>query len=161
MVTGYLLYGRSTVDDYKGCDSYAYAYCELFEMGLEDLSENLWGYGADVELWPFDIATEYCQLAKEEKIDYTLLFCEIKNKDEFVEDIPPGYIMLGYDVAWTAGDFYSAIYHEILKDSCNQYARKLNRYGLFDTWDQAKAFLESGLIIERGVFSVVKIYKGV
>lgn len=155
---GYLLYGRPDSEIYKGCDSFAYAFCDPVETGRDWLAENLWRYEAATEFWPRDTAEEYRLLARRTNMETTCLYCEIIREGISLPEPPAACRLLGYDVSWSAGDFYSAIFHEILPVPDHPLRRCLNPNGLFDTETQAQAFLRSGAIIERGDFAVVRVY---
>ena len=137
----------------------------IYEMSYLDLSYPF--------LVDYETAKHYAQTCMDLGINIRLLYCKTQT-DCPLMTIPSfpneqGVRFLGYDYAFPSGDYYSSILNDLIYRD-NALSRKwntcLNKFGLFQEKTKVnnficdrQAFLDNGILYEKGVFSVFEVYK--
>jgi hypothetical protein len=146
---------------YKGVDGENWYLENKIEMAWRD--ENYVDCCADM-----DYIKKYIDESKRKNIRYRILLCETEKKLPLLENIElTEFCELGYDYAYTGGSFYSCIVNDILSKRISEMSQiKLNKFGLFNTFNEAKEFvkLRNSLIeiypkytFEGGEFSIYRL----
>jgi hypothetical protein len=75
--------------------------------------------------------------------EYEIVVCDLivaADTESRIDD--KGAELLGYDVAWLGGSFYSIVFDGLIHRSygAEEYEKLLNRYGLFENVDNARKY---------------------
>ena len=112
-----------------------------------------------------DFIKRYCEESKKRGIPYRLLLVESDIPEPDMDDPPKDRVFLGYDYAYTGGDYYSAVYEEVPIVFPHL---KLNGNGLFGTIEEMNAYLaereefvrtHTPLTLEVGDFAVFGVWE--
>ncbi len=108
---------------------------------------------------------KYISESQKRGIEYRLILCETEIPNPQFDAAGFEKTFLGYDYAYTGGDYYSAVYQEAPYIFAH-FA--LNENGLFETLDEMKAYLSDReefvrthppLTLEAGDFTVYKLWE--
>lgn len=166
---------RKTDEKYKGVDScgagenwylsddpgFEAFYDENIERTYYNCPEGSW-VSACTDL---DYVRKYINESQKRGIKYRLILCETEIPQPQFDPQGIEKTFLGYDYAYTGGDYYSAVYQEVPYVFAH-FA--LNENGLFETEDEIKAYLADReefvrthppLSLEVGDFTVYKLWE--
>ena len=156
--TGFLVTGGAkTISDftYYGVDTDAWPIGDrILETLAPKIYENAYSDLSYPLLIDFDSATKYCSMCEREGETPRLLYCEaILNS--FSGEIPECRApllstFLGYDYAYPSGDYYSALFNDVIWDKgclTAKWRRQLNRYGLLYSEDQMRMFVQDRITV--------------
>ena len=108
---------------------------------------------------------KYIEKSQKMGIPYRLILCETDIPQPQFDPTDLEKTFLGYDYAYTGGDYYSAVYNEV-PYVFPQFT--LNENGLFETEDEIRAYLierekyvstHPPLTLEVGDFTVYKLWE--
>ena len=134
---------------YRGIDGLDYSmnWYLCIDPGCEDLEKYV---DENIELTYYDIGDGECIAActdigfikkwAERSSNFRLLLCETDVPRPVMEMPKCSKKFLGYDYAYTGGDFYSAVYHEI-PSGFSQF--ELNENGLFASMEEMERYLSA------------------
>lgn len=163
---------------YRGIDGLDYSdnWYLCIIPGLEDIEKY---YDENIEMTYYDIGDGECiaactdmefikkfaEISRRLKNEFRILLCETEVPRPVMEMPKCGKKFLGYDYAYTGGNFYSAVYHEI-PSVFPQF--ELNENGLFATLAEMERYLSARaefeachppLTLETGDFVVYKLWE--
>lgn len=85
----------------------------------------------------------YCDLSEKNKIDFNILLCETDCSYPVFDKECTSKEFLGFDYAYSGGSYYSAVLNDIVSNRIEEFKTfKLNKYGLFESIDFLKKFIE-------------------
>ncbi len=165
---GFLIVQSMGYGDYHGVCGLQWPLDEIEEKGL-GIPYDVQGSVHVATNWR--LTYEYWQKCLSKKLDVQLLLLETSLSNPNVKIFPDDWNLLGYDISYVRGDFYSAIQQEVLRDSVDiwrERRRKLNKFGLFAAYQDAVEFLSARELIKPpkkesfGEFYAVRLsrYKG-
>lgn len=149
--------GFLVVADAPGYESEGYNGVYGIDWPLQDfdgfqLQEDLGIPSSRGTIWvatKWDATYQYWRLCTSRNIKARLLLVETEISYPVVRLLPSViWDLMGYDVAFMTGDFYSAIQQELIgqtASSLRHWKDKLNKHRLFDDADAAYAFLQERL----------------
>ena len=119
---------------------------DLFDSKIDDLNVK-----NGIALLDIVLLKSYIRACKEYNQEYCIKFVEIYRTDScntadncFLKSIAKSYRFLGYDVGECAYDYYSAVLSDVINRPSLfgvNIKNSLNDDGLFDSLDEAQAFL--------------------
>lgn len=120
---------------------------DLKELGIfyEENIEKAWGDSDYVDVCNhLEFIQKYIFLSKSKNIDYRVLVCMTERKYPQMElPVELNMSFLGYDYAYSGGSYYSAVLNDIISKRIPQFANiQVNRYGLFETYEQVADFIK-------------------
>ncbi|MBN1758878.1 MAG: hypothetical protein JW863_11200 [Chitinispirillaceae bacterium] len=150
---------RDALDAYKDSDN-------LAEIQMEELEKS--GKCDDGFLFDLTIAREIQELLKEKITEYEIIWTRI----EGIDIAPPdGFKSIGFEPSFFVGDHFSASsdcmiiprWHGTDDEGTlfSKYFDKLNRYGLFESPEEAKSFLDYYLSFdwtETGEYEIAEVF---
>ena len=147
---------------YDECDSEKFSkMTDCLEIGLK---------GASVV--DLNLAQKYADFCAKTKRPHRVLYIETMAENDFFDvslhnKYGTSEFLLGYDVAFCSGNFYSAILNDIInrKGAIPEKFETLNDLGLFQTYPAAQEFLcyrkniGDGVFFEKCELQVVAVYE--
>ena len=141
---------------------------------FERETEEFWRGENNACLASYKLAKKYSKHCEKEQREHRVLYIETTSEEaSFHPSLHDSFAkkdnFLGYDVGYNAGDFYSAIYNDIIwrpQLFKEEYCDKLNEFGLFYSARDAENFIQyrqsekektEGLF-EEGKMNVMAIY---
>ena len=135
--------------------------------GKPIMINSIFYHGVDTDPWPLgeppfpdssswvdacfineSSALHYYKTCLEQNVYARMLFCETTAPGtKQIGELSAGYgsIRLGYDFAYTSGDYYSTIVNDIIwreTPLARKYRKELNEYGLFNEEKAVQAFIQ-------------------
>ncbi len=136
-------------------------YEENIERTYYDMPQGSW-VAACTDM---EYIRKYIAESQKRGIPYRLILCETDIPQPQFDAAGLEKTFLGYDYAYTGGDYYSAVYQEVPYVFAHL---ALNENGLFETEDEMKAYLAEReefikthppLTLEVGDFTVYKLWE--
>lgn len=170
-----LIIQRQTQRLYQGVDgdNWYLNYCTHKELDVffKCNIEKAWDDNSYVDVCNnLEFIKKYSSISASENIKFKILACVTER--QFPQMVLEEKVkFLGYDYAYSGGSYYSAVLNDIISKRIPQFLdSSLNKYGLFDTYEEISAFINdrnsfnntSGLqseYIEEGDFIIYKLYE--
>ncbi len=137
----------------------------FYEENIERTYYNLLPHSWVAACTDMDYIRRYLEKSKELGIPYRLILCETDIPQPQFDPQGLEKTFLGYDYAYTGGDYYSAVYQEMPYVFAH-FA--LNENGLFETQDEIRAYLADReefisthppYTLEDGDFAVYRLWE--
>ena len=147
---GYI-FQRKTASVYRGIDgdNWFLNYCSenpYFEKFYDDNISKSWTRADFVDCCTEEEYIQQCiRESKKLAVDYRVLLCATcKTEPLLGKKIEVKGDILGFDCAYSGGSYYSCILNDIVSGRIEEFhSVQLNNNGLFETYEEAEAFLKS------------------